>query len=279
MVATPLVHGQSAARRVQVQVPEIRTHWIGGSHIGVSVRDADQADADRANLAQPSGAVVDEVRRDGPAATAGVLAGDLITRFDGERVRSARHFERLVSETPDGREVEMTVVRGGETVALKVAPEAAPEMLALGRSLQSLRGLRDLDVRVPDLHEFRMPDITIPHFNFDFDTPRVLTMRGRLGVSVQEMGEQLGEYFGAAAGVLVTSVDEDSPARAAGIRAGDVITHVDGNLVRSSAELRRRLAQVDGEVTITLVRDRKEQTLKATLEGRSADTPARRIIR
>ncbi|HUF47071.1 MAG TPA: PDZ domain-containing protein [Vicinamibacterales bacterium] len=285
IVAAPLVHGQATARRVQAEVaaPQVRTHWIGGSYIGVTVRDADRADADRARLAEPTGAVVDEVRGDSPASAAGLRAGDLITRFDGERVRGARHFERLVSETPDGRNVEMTVVRAGENVALTVAPEASPAALALDRGLRSLRGLRDLEVHVPELRGFRIPEITVPHFNFDFDTaPRVLTVRGRLGVSVQEMGDQLGEYFGAPDGLLVTAVEDDSPASAAGIRAGDVITGVAGNPVRSSIELRRRLDRVEGDVTITVVRDRKEQTLTVTIEDRSVERverPVRRIIR
>ncbi len=259
----------------------LRTQLLGGSYIGVSVRDTDSADVSRAGLPQAAGAVVEEVRGDSPAAKAGLRAGDVIVRFDGERVRSARHFERLVTETPDGREVDMTVVRAGDNVDMKVTPEAAPSIVAL----ESLRGLRDLDFNlrsIPELRnfEFHMPEdltVTVPHIELD-SLPRVITMRGRLGVGIQDMTDQLAGYFGAEDGVLVTSVEDETPAMAAGLKAGDVITKVNGEAVTSSSELRRRLDRAEGEVTITLIRDRKEQTVTADLGERERQT-IRRIIR
>src|SRR5688572_28068188 len=61
----------------------------------------------------------------------------------------------------------------------------------------------------------------------------------RLGVKVQEMSEELRDYFGAPddAGVLVNSVVKDSPAEKAGIKPGDVITEVDGKKVEDTREL------------------------------------------
>jgi len=275
-VTAPFVYGQSRSR---APVTALRTQVLGGSYIGVSVRDTDAADAQRAKLQQATGAVIDEVRGDSPAAKAGLRAGDVITRFDDERVRSARHFERLVADTPDGREVAMTVVRAGANVDLRITPEAAPSAFAFTDSLRS--SLRDLDARMPELRdfEFRMPD------NFTVAAPRIevnprlgysLVMRGRLGVGVQDLTDQLAEYFGATGGVLVTSVDDDTPARAAGLKAGDVITKVDGEDVNTTAELRRRLDRAEGEITLTIIRDRREQTIKVDLgEARAV----RRIIR
>lgn len=279
LVAAPYVYGQSTAARRVAPMAELRTHVWGGSYIGVTVRDAEAADAERAKLPQATGAVVDEVRADSPAATAGLRAGDVITRFDGERVRSARHFERLVAETPDGRQVEMTVARAGETVNTKVTPEAAPSLMAL----DSLRGLRDFNVHaIPELRDFelRMPEhftVTVPRFDAD-SLPRLLTMRGRLGVGVQEMTDQLAQYFGATDGVLVTSVDDDTPAKAAGLRAGDVITKINNEPVRTTSELRRRLDSATGEVAVTIMRDRREETVKVTLSDEEREA-VRRIVR
>ena len=278
VIAAPYVYGQSTVRRAAPRA-EFLTHLAGGSYIGVSVRDAQPSDAERAKLPQATGAVVDEVRADSPAAAAGLRAGDVITQFDGERVRSARHFERLVAETPEGRQVEVTVARAGETVATKVTPEAAPSFMAL----DSLGAMRNFDLHVtPELRDFqfRMPEeftVTVPRFDAD-SLPRLLTMRGRLGVGVQEMTDQLGEYFGAKEGVLVTSVEDDTPARTAGLRAGDVITQVNGEPVRTTSELRRRLDRATGEVTLTIVRDRKELAVKVTLSDEERQA-VRRIIR
>jgi serine protease Do len=104
--------------------------------------------------------------------------------------------------------------------------------------------------------------------------------RGRLGVTVQELSGQLGEYFGATAGVLVTAVDDDTPASQAGIKAGDVITRVGGMAVRTAPELQRRLADADGEVEIVIVREKKEQTIRATVRrDERVQREARRIVR
>ena len=69
--------------------------------------------------------------------------------------------------------------------------------------------------------------------------------RGRLGVSIQPLEGQLAEYFGTSKGVLVNSVDKDSPAAKAGLKAGDVVTAVNGKAVSEPSELigaRSRLA-------------------------------------
>lgn len=253
---------------------ELRTQLAGGSQIGVTVRDVEEADVKREKLPAAAGAVVDEVRSDSPAAKAGIRAGDVIVTFDGERVRSARHVARLIEETPDGRQVEATVIRGGERISLKVAPVAA-EDFAFGPLTQLKR------FNVPERLTLNMPNReNLQRFrDFRGDLSRDLLQgrklslsplglfdRGRLGVGVQDLTGQLGEYFGTPDGVLVTAVDEGTPARTAGIKAGDVITKINGEAVRDSNDLRRRLADASGEMRVTLVRDRKEQTITVKIE-------------
>src|SRR5690606_10532373 len=80
-----------------------------GSQLGVTVRDLSPSDA----AASTGGVRIDDVQEDGPAARAGVQPGDIIVEFDGERVRSARQLTRLVRETPEGRAVEMALMRDG----------------------------------------------------------------------------------------------------------------------------------------------------------------------
>jgi S1-C subfamily serine protease len=121
--------------------------------------------------------------------------------------------------------------------------------------------LGDLDV---DRFVERMPPLD---FNFDFDLPNL--SRGRLGVTVDELTPQLAEYFGAKEGVLVAAVGDDSPAARAGLKAGDVITSVNGQPVRSRTDLVRELANAgDGDVSIGTVRDRKPGTATVHVESR-----------
>lgn len=91
----------------------------------------------------------------------------------------------------------------------------------------------------------------------------------RLGISIEDLSPQLAEYFGTKEGVLVSSVEADSAAAKAGVKAGDVITTVNGNTVDSSSELRRRLSSADSgeEFTLGIMRDKHAMTLKGKFEN------------
>jgi hypothetical protein len=92
----------------------------------------------------------------------------------------------------------------------------------------------------------------------------------RIGVATSQLGKQLADYFGVAHGVLVNSVEANSPAEKAGLKAGDIITEADGQQVDDAGDLMRALGRKDeGEVTLTVVRDRKQRTVRVTPERRS----------
>jgi serine protease Do len=102
--------------------------------------------------------------------------------------------------------------------------------------------------------------------------------RGWLGVSIQDLGDDLADYYGIhkGQGVLVTNVVPGDPADKAGIRANDIITEVDGTKVNSSRELTAKAAglTVDDRVDVTLLRDGKEKTVSLKV-GRRPVTLAR----
>ena len=270
------VNGQAADRQRLFDFVQLAG---GSSGIGVTIRDVDNADVTREKLPAGQGAVVDEVRADSPAAKAGIRAGDVIVTFDGEKVRSARHFARLVDETAEGREVETTVIRNGERITVKVAPVVT----------EGFMGLNQLKGRLPALNRYDMllqPQALSSTFP-QLDLSDYVGNRGffafssgtRLGVSGQNLTGQLGDYFGTPEGVLLTSVEEGTPARTAGLKAGDVITRINGEAVRNLADLRRIAGSARGETRITIFRDRKEQTITMKLEDERVVTARRRIVR
>lgn len=233
---------------------DIRTAVMGGSEIGVRMRDVTADDVTREKLSGVAGAIITEVRPNTPASTAGVQVGDVVTAFDGEKVRSSRHLARLIEETPEGRDVPVDVMRKGSSMTLRVTPRA-PERFSFGE--YSL--LNRLQERFPvERFEFHGPGDAFVWNEFGRTTTR-------LGVQVQDLSGQLGEYFGTSSGALVTGVDENSPAKTAGLKAGDVITAINGQAVRTGADVRRRLNSVDGKATLTITRDRKEMTLEVTV--------------
>ena len=257
-----------------------------GAQIGVSVDDLNQQELKAAGGAQ-SGVLIEDVDQDGPASKAGLRQGDIVVEVDGERVRSARQFSRLIQETPEGRSVTLGVVRDGKRQTIDVTPESGPfgfgpdgDFIArqLEPRLRELEPrLRELEPRLREL-EPRLREFRFGPYNFDFDMlPRITSPRGRLGVQTNSLTPQLAEYFGVKdGGVLVTSVTQGSAAEKAGVKAGDVITSIDGDRVRSVDDLVDELRDKDGEVSLGIVRDKKESTLKATIES---ETPRRGMMK
>ena len=82
-----------------------------------------------------------------------------------------------------------------------------------------------------------------------------------------ELTKQLADYFGVTSGrgVLVTAVSDNGPAAQAGIKAGDVITAVDGEEVDSPGDVSRVIGRKkEGDVTLTVIRNRSQQTFRVT---------------
>lgn len=263
-------------RKVGDDEPGFDVFDMGGARIGVVVRDVETADVTKEKLAGQAGAVVVEVKADTAAAKAGVKAGDVVTSFDGERVRSARQLERLVEETPAGRSVKLALQRAGAPMTLDVAPETpkVTTMFAPGGD-DVMRWRKRVPGPGPEAEEgmkvepfrFEMP---AGKFEWEEGFPFVAAGRGRLGVRVQDLSEELASYFGVKTGVLVSGVDAETPAAKAGVKAGDVITAVNGQAVADPGELRREMAKVDDGKTVdlTVTRDKKALNLKAEVTAR-----------
>jgi serine protease Do len=246
------------ARRVEAQVPGILTLEGPGSAIGVTVREATAEEAKAARAELPAGVIVESVRTGSPAEKAGFRTGDLVIEFDGERIRSVRHFTRVVRESPPSRGVRAIVMRGGSRQTLDVVPEVTGDFRSDAREL-----LRDGRRQGRDL---------LRNFNLNVAP----NLRGRrsfdrvtLGVTVTPLTSQLAEYFGVKEGALVTAVTSGSPAAEAGLKAGDVITAIAGRTVSTAADVARQVqrAQSGEGVDIHVTRDRKSLMLKATIPG------------
>ena len=234
-----------------------------GAQLGVMVSDVDAKST-------TGGVKIDEVTGDSPAEKAGLKAGDIVVDYDGEKVRSARQFTRLVQETPDGRSVAIGLLRDGKKQTVTATPEAArmtwnfgPDMdRAFREAERGMRGFRFDDRNMtpgePRRFEYRLPESVMPFIG---------RSRGRLGVTVQSLTPDLEEYFGVkGGGALVSSVTRDSAAAKAGLKAGDVIVSINGKPLRDADALVDQLEDITGEATIVVMRDKKEMTLKATLE-------------
>ncbi len=87
----------------------------------------------------------------------------------------------------------------------------------------------------------------------------------QIGISVLPMTEQLAQYFGVQRGILINWVRDNSPASKAGLTAGDVIVEVDGVPVKGGLGMIRAIDDKNAtDVVLTIVRDRKRQTISVT---------------
>ena len=258
-VLTPVRAQEPGLRRLEPQ--RVQIDGIGGS-IGVNVRDVTADEGQRAKLSPPLGAYVTNVESGSPAEKAGIMSGDIIVEFDGERVRSARQLSRLVRETPDGRAIRTAIVRDGARSTVDVTPSG-------DRAWFTMPDLSGLDRQFRDMAR---------NFEFRYDGPGGRGFgewigpggRARLGASLSSVGDQLASYFGVKSGALVTSVEMDSPAGRAGLKAGDVITSINGRSVSDPSDVLQevRRAADGGALEMTVTRDRKELKLSAKLPER-----------
>jgi serine protease Do len=266
----PVAYGQT--RIVRTQSPRALEIITGGSRIGVSIRDLDDADG-KAIKGVTNGVIVEEVSTESAAEKAGIRKGDAIVEFDGERVRSVRQLTRLVQETPGGRTVQAAIVREGQRSTVSITPregsgfrfEQFGDLADLGREFRYKVAPPPAAPRPPSPPGSPAPPA--PPSRRDFDM-LVGPSTNRLGITVSSLSQQLAEYFGTKEGVLVSTVTDDSAAAKAGLKAGDVITSFNGTAVNDPSDVRRRVADLNNgdEFTITVMRDKKPVTLKGKAE-------------
>ena len=235
-----------------------------GGYLGIGGLDISPERAKALNLKEERGVEVSSLAEDGPAAKAGIKEGDVVLEFNGQAVQGTAQFQRLVRETPPGRQVKITVWRGGAMQTLTAT---------VGENRQATTIITPGDgawnFSMPEIPA--MPNIEIPRFQMSSQNP----MLGIVGESLGQE-DQLAEFFGVQEGVLVRSVKKGSAAEKAGIKAGDVITKIDDSKVASSAEITRVLRGLKSKKTfgVTVMRNRKEMPLTVTMESTGSSVRA-----
>lgn len=184
---------------------ETRRGWLG-----VKIQDVTPDMAEALGLPQEDGAMVTDVP-DGPAKDAGMLAGDVITTFDGSEVKDTRGLVRRVAEAPEGEAVDVVVMREGKATTLQVT---------LGRrELAEGTDTPQDDETAPA--EGALLGLTL--------TPLTPEMAGEMGLDADMTG------------LVVTDVDPESDASEKGLAAGDVITEAGQQPVSTLADLSARI--------------------------------------
>ncbi|MFA4839922.1 MAG: Do family serine endopeptidase [Candidatus Neomarinimicrobiota bacterium] len=198
--------------------------------LGVRIQDVDDRIAKSMKMDSRKGALVGEVVKDGPAASAGMKVGDIIVEFDGKKIDNSSQLRNLVSNAEIGKEKEVVVLRGKQNKTIKVKLGVLPEdeNIVGGDSKQS---------------------------------------PSKWGFSVDEITSVLAKQYGIdkeTEGVVVTRVDLRSEAGKI-LRPGDVIQRVSDREIKNLADYKDAIKGVDSEFILVLVL-RDHSSFFATLE-------------
>lgn len=200
-------------------VDQLQEHGeVKRAYLGVLIREVNSSIATQLGIEKVAGALVTELKPDGPAAKAGLKVGDVILEFAQQKVSQPSDLQRVVERSSIGSSQRMKVIRDGKTKLLTVAIEELPN------------------------------DLTVADFQHSESTEL-----GDLGLSVGELTPQTVSQLGLSSdeGVLITAVENNSFAASAGLEAGDVILKVGRTNIDSVATLKdvmKELKSVDGLV-------------------------------
>jgi serine protease Do len=236
-------------------------------YLGVQTEEVTKDNLAKFGLREVKGVGVESVVEGSPAQAAGLQKGDVIVRVNGDDITSTRKLTRLIGEISPDHQARLTISRNGSEREITVT---------VGKRPGFKFGEGAFQMGVP-VEKFEMPDM--PNLErlqrmqpFPPGAPGApmawsFGSRRQLGVSVMSLTKQLADHFGVESGLLVNNVRENSAAAKGGLKAGDIITEVDGKAVKGDFDMIKAIGEKkEGSITLTIVRDRKRQTVSVTPE-------------
>lgn len=242
-------------------------------YLGIMFHDVSDATYNSQHLKDKRGAEIVMVDHDGPAGKAGLREHDVVLSLNGTAIEGEEQLRKLLHDMQPGRTISLTVWRDGmerSVAAILSTREEVDRQARLQRWTVPNPGesTASTDPAPPP----PAPSKSSGVFGHSFMSSHLLPMMPvYTGATVDTMGPQLADYFGVkdGNGLLVHSVEGNSPAAAAGLHAGDVITRMNGNRVNTEKDWTRALHEGKGKpITLIVVRDRKEQTLTMIPDGK-----------
>ncbi len=182
--------------------------------LGVYIQEVTRDLAESFGLDRPKGAIIAEITEDGPAAEAGLEAGDIVLEFDGKEVESSSALPPMVGQVKPGKTVEVEIMRGGERKTVEVTLGQLPDDGA--------------PMAVPSGDPGSSEDSEL------------------LGMRLEELPEEARKQRNLdKGGVWVKEVTGD-PARSAGIQKGDVIQMFAGQKIETLDDFKEAAEDLEG---------------------------------
>jgi serine protease Do len=199
------------------QFGETRRGWLG-----VRIQPVTPEIGESLNIKPPRGALIAGLDDKGPAKPAGIEAGDVIVKFDGQDIKEMRDLPKIVADTPVGKDVEVTVIREGKELkkTVKLARLEDGEKAAAAAKKDEQK-----------------------------DAPKV-NGKKTLGLELSNLNDEVRKRFGIkpqVKGVVITAVEPDSPAAEKRLVPGTVVVSIQQQPVNNANDLRDRIEKLKKE--------------------------------
>jgi S1-C subfamily serine protease len=240
-------------------------------YLGVDVRDVSEDQLAVLKLKEARGAEIVLVDHDAPAGKAGLREHDVILRMNGQAIDGEEQLRRMLRESPPGTPLTLLVSRDGQriTVTTQTANRDEVERQAWEQHLTVPEPLPPAEIDGGIF--FAAPPSPTPSARGNNFLGPMLMSPSYTGAMLETLSSQLADFFGVpgGTGLLVRSVEANSPAALAGMRAGDVVVQANAKAVASTSDWTRAIRDSHGRpLAVVVLRDKKEQTLTLTPDSK-----------
>ncbi|GER10596.1 Do family serine endopeptidase [Variovorax boronicumulans] len=201
---------------VQVKDQIVATGKATHARLGVAVQEVNQAFADSFKLDKPEGALVSNIEKGGPGDHAGLKAGDVIRKVDGQAIVSSGDLPAVIGQQAPGKKVTLEVWRQGERQELQAKLGDASDKPAQVAKADNTAG------------------------------------QGKLGLALRPLQPQEQRAASVDGGLLIEDVA--GPSAMAGVQAGDVLLAINGTPAKSLEQVRQAVAKADKSVALLIQR-------------------------
>ncbi|HEX3848969.1 MAG TPA: Do family serine endopeptidase [Steroidobacteraceae bacterium] len=212
---------------MQVKDQIVKTGKATHARLGVEVQTLTQSLADSFKIQAPNGALVAKVEPGSPAAKAGIKAGDVILKMNGNAVLDAGQLSAAVGTTAPGNKVQLEIWRNGRSMTIDATVDTT------GGGVETA------------------------------DNGNAAAPQARLGLAVRPLSPDEKRQSGISSGLVVE--DAQGHAADAGIQPGDVVLSVDGTAVESVGQLRKLVQEHDKQVALLIQRGENRLFVPVTL--------------
>lgn len=240
---TAFAFAEKKTKTIVIEDKKVHKIEEKGAFLGIYMEDLDKKMIKEIDYPKSTGVLITGIVDDSPAEEAGLEKDDVIYTIAGDKVKDSKGLSKLISSKEPGDEVKVVVYRNGRKKTFD---------LALGEKKTAyvtidMENYEDMSKNAYIQTLGNEGNVWVTSTGNAFS---VYGGRGRMGVQLHELSEDLAPYFKVreGEGVLVLKVIEDSPAEEAGLKAGDVIVKIDDEEIEEIDDIFEAINEVHVEV-------------------------------